>query len=104
MNTIYKNITTTGSSTTLIAKGQRAAGSISKITISNNSADAATIIVDLWDGVADTPFYICKNIVIPGGAVLVLDDNLTYDGSKYNLRIYNTGAGSGTEDLTIIIK
>ena len=102
MNTIYKNITTTGSSTTLIAKGQRAAGSISKITISNNSADAATVIVDLYDGT--NVYYICKNVVIPAGTVLVLDDNLTYDGSKYNLRIYNTGAGSGTEDLTIIIK
>tara|TARA_Y100001938_G_C7809421_1_gene291140 strand:- start:28 stop:339 length:312 start_codon:yes stop_codon:yes gene_type:complete len=103
MNTIYKNITTTGLATTLIAKSKRATGGISKITISNNSADAATVIVDLFDG-GSTVYYICKNIVIPGGAVLVLDDNLTYDGSKYNLRIYNTGAGSGTEDLTIIIK
>ena len=101
---IYKNITTTGSSTTLITKNAGVSGRINMITISNNSADAATVIVDLWDGVSDTPFYICKNVVIPAGTVLVLDDNISFNSNVYNLRIYNTGAGSGTEDLTVIIK
>ena len=100
---IYKNITTTGLATTLIGKNKGSKGNISKITISNNSADAATVIVDLFDG-CSVVYYICKNVIIPSGAVLVLDNNLAFDASKYNLRIYNTGAGSGTEDLTVIIK
>ena len=102
MAVIYKNITT-GTTTDLIAKGNKEVGRINKITISNNSADAATVIVDLFDG-GSVVYYICKNVIIPSGAVLVLDNNLAFDASKYNLRIYNTGAGSGTEDLTVIIK
>ena len=62
MARIYKNITT-GTTTDLIAKGRREAGSINKITISNNSDNPATVIVDLYDGT--TVFYICKNVIIP---------------------------------------
>ena len=97
---IYRNITTAGSATTLIIKDSNVGGNVSKITISNNSDNPATIIVDLFDG-ASTVFYICKNIVIPKGAVLVLEDNVQFDSAKYNLRIYNTGTGP---DLTVIIK
>ena len=46
----YKNITTAGSSTTLITKGSNYSGSINGIMISNNSDNPATVIVDLWDG------------------------------------------------------
>ena len=69
-NSIYKNITTSGSSTTLIAKGSRADGSISKMLISNNSTSTATVIVDLYDG--STVYYFCKNVRIPTGTSLVL--------------------------------
>ena len=98
-NSIYKNITTSGSSTTLIAKGSRADWSIAKMLISNNSTSTATVIVDLYDG--STVYYFCKNVRIPTGTSLVLEDNLKYDGSIYNLRIYNTGT---SPDLTVIIK
>ena len=99
MAVTYKNITTSGSSTTLIAKSSKVVGSVSKILISNNSADAATIIVDLYDG--STVYYICKNIRMPSGSTLVLSDNVRFDGAVYNLRIYNTGTNP---DLTVIIK
>ena len=95
----YTNITTSGSSTVLIAKSNKSGGAIKKINISNNSSNPATVIVDLYDGT--TVFYICKNVIIPTGAVLVLEDNVSFDIKKYNLRIYNTGTGP---DLTVTIK
>ena len=96
---IIKNITTSGSATTLIEKGSLISGNISKIIISNNSDNPATIIVDLFDG--STVFYICKNVIIPKGVVLVLEDNLSFNSSRFNLRIYNTGT---SPTLSIIIK
>ena len=98
---VYKNITTTGSSTTLIEKSSGIGGGINKITISNNSDNPATVIVDLWDGVSDAPFYICKNVIIPTGAVLLLEDNISFRVKDYKLRINNTGTNP---DLTIMIK
>ena len=43
----------------------------------------------------------CKNVTIPKGVTLVLDDNLAFDSSLYSLKIYNTGTSPA---LTIIIK
>jgi len=97
---IIKNITTSGSAITLIGKGSLISGNISKIIISNNSDNPATIIIDLFDG-GSTVFYICKNVVIPKGVVLVLDNDLAFSSTRFNLRIYNTGT---SPDLTIRVK
>ena len=97
---IIKNITTSGSAITLIEKGSLISGNISKIIISNNSDTPATIKIDLFDG-DSTVFYICKNVVIPKGVVLVLDNDLAFSSKRFNLRIYNTGTGP---DLTIRVK
>lgn len=96
---IYKNITTSGSATTLIDSGRNYSGAISKISISNNSANAATIDIYYYDGT--NVFYIVKDIVIPNGVALVLDDNVSFNSAKFKLRIYNTGA---SPELTVIIR
>ena len=100
---IYKAITS-ATTTTLITKGNRFQnGNISKITICNNSDNAATSIsVHLWSGVGGEPVHpFIHNVTIPKGVTLVLDDNLSFDASQFMLRISNAGTGP---DLTVIIK
>jgi hypothetical protein len=99
---IYTNITTSPATTTLIAKNSSTGGGIKKITIANfsdNAADA-TVNVFLNDGTA-TDLYLCKNVAIPKGATLVLDDNVSFDVKKYDLKMYSTGTAPA---LTVIIK
>ena len=98
---IYKTITTSPATTTLISKGGTVSGRINKILISNfsdNAADA-TVNVILNDGTTD--FYIIKNAAIPKGVTLILDDNVSFDSSKFTLKTYSTGSDPA---LTIIIK
>ena len=77
---IIKNITTSPTETTLITKGGGVSGNISKITIANFSdhADGATVNLFL-ENASDVDFYIIKNVTIPKGVTLVLDDNLGFD-------------------------
>ena len=95
---LHKNITTSGAAITLIKKGSNFVAN-NKMTICNNSDNPATIIVDFFNGT--NVFYLVKNLVIPSGVTLVLEDNLKFDSKIYNLRIYNTGTNP---DLTVIIK
>ena len=99
---IYTNVTTSPATTTLIAKSDKVVGRINKITIANFSDDAngATVNVFLQNAAA-VDYYFCKNVNIPKGATLVLDDNLSFDGSIYNLKMYSTGTSPA---LTVIIK
>ena len=99
---VYKAITS-ATTTTLITKNKFDNGKISKITICNNSANAATSIsVHLYSGVGGEPVHpFVHNVTIPSGVTLVLEDNLAFDGSKFNLRISNAGTDP---DLTVIIK
>ena len=93
---------TSATTTTLIEKNGSIGGAIRKITICNNSANAATgVHVNLWDGSSETLFHFCRNVTIPSGATLVLDDNLAFDKSVYKLRISNAGTDP---DITVIIK
>ena len=96
---------TTATTTTLITKGAVSdhAGGVKKITICNNSANAATgISVHLWSGIGGQPVHpFVHNVTIPSGATLVLEDNLAFESDKYNLRISNAGTDP---DLTVIIK
>ena len=102
MALIYKAITS-ATTTTLITKNRNVNGDINKILICNNSDNAATgISVHLWSGVGGEPVHpFIHNVTIPSGTTLVLDDNLAFDGSKFNLRISNAGT---SPDLTVIIK
>ena len=97
---ILKNISS-ATTTTLIAKSSTTSGNINKILISNNSANAATgIAVNLFDE-DSTNYYFIKNVTIPSGASLVLDDNLRFDSSRFSLRITNAGT---SPDISVIIK
>ena len=99
---IYKSITTSPATTTLIAKDITRNISISKITIANFSDNAADAIVNVYlnDGSA-TDLYLCKNVAIPKGVTLVLNDNVSFDRKKYDLKMYSTGTAPA---LTVIIK
>jgi|TARA_R100001163_G_C5037510_1_gene176400 hypothetical protein len=102
MKPIYTNITTSPATTTLMAKDSKKKGLISKITISNfsDNADGATVNLFLQNASA-VDFYFIKNVVIPKGASLVLEDNLSFDRSVYNLKMLSTGTSPA---LTVIIK
>ena len=100
---VYENYVS-ASAHTLISKqnkrtGTGPSGSISKVLISNNSANPATIHAYLDSG--SVQYYFCKNVVIPSGATLMLDENLSFDKSIYNFKIHNLGT---SPDITVIIK
>ena len=94
---------TSATTTTLITKNRSVSGDINKISICNNSANAATgISVHFWNGVGGQPVHpIVHNVTIPSGATLVLEDNVSFDAKLYNLRISNAGTNP---DITVIIK
>ena len=104
MAEIYKSITTADTHE-LIAKSatvNAGSSSINVVLICNESANAATVSLAL-DPVTASPFYIIKNVVIPSGVTLVLDNAaiLRFDSRYYKLRIENSGT---SPDLTVIIK
>ena len=94
---IYKNISSVAT-TTLITKGGNQGGSISKITIANHdNSDLVIVKLYLYDG---TNTYTITETTIPALTTLVLDDNLSFDASRYDLKIDT----STTAEITIIIK
>ena len=101
---IYKNITT-GTTTTLITKGKEASGKISKITISNNDGHQADNVCLYLEDASANKYYFFKDLDIPYGTSLVVDDNLSFDSNVYHLRIITQNASDGgTPSLTVIIK
>ena len=102
MARIYTLVTTSPATTTLIARGVKEDGAINKITIANFSDNAADAVVNVFlQTAAAADYYFCKNVAIPKGASLVLDYNLSCDGSVYALKMYSTGTAPA---LTVIIK
>jgi len=98
MARIYKNISTQDTHD-LIVKKENVSGDISKITIANHDdTDTNVVQLHLFDGASTT--YVIAEASIPPRATLVLDDNLSYDGGKYSLRLTT----SSTADTTVIIK
>ena len=95
------NAITSATTTTLVTKGGNISGNINKINICNNSDNPATgISVHLWSGVGGQPVHpFVHNVTIPKGATLVLEDNLAFDSSAYNLKISNAGT---SPDLSLI--
>lgn len=109
---IYTNITT-GTTTTLITKGANITGRINKVTIANvDGHQADNVCLFLEDETASTStdagnvkHYFFKDVDIPYGTSLVIDDNLTFDKEKFHLRMVTQNASDGgTPSLTIIIK
>ena len=101
---IYTNITT-GTTTTLITKGKEASGKISKITISNNDGHQADNVCLYLEDASANKYYFFKDLDIPYGASLVVDDNVGFNRGTYNLKIVTQNASDGgTPSLTVIIK
>ena len=97
MAIFYKNISSIAT-TTLITKGSSNSGGIRKITIANKAtATSNEILLDLHDG--SNTFTILRTDM-PPKTTLVLDDNLSFNSSVYNLRITTNSAA----DITVIIK
>ena len=94
---IYRNISSIAT-TTLITKGKSISGNIRKITIANHdNSDLVIIKLYLYDG---TNTYTITETTIPALTTLVLNDNLSFDSARYNLKIDT----STTAEITIIIK
>ena len=98
---IYKTITTSPATTTLISQNSTTSGNINKILISNFSDNAVDARVDIILNDGSTDFYIVKNCMIPKGATLILEDNISFDVGNYTLKMYSTGTAPA---LTVIIK
>ena len=113
---IYKNIIT-GTTTTLITKANKVTeggglGGIRKITIANvDGHQADNVCLFLEDEAASTStdagnnkYYFFKDVDIPYGATLVVEDNLTFELDQFHLRIVTQNAADGgTPSLTVII-
>jgi hypothetical protein len=92
----YTNITTATSTTlTLKSAGK---GGVSRVQISNNSSSEATISLFLDNGT--NQHYFVKNVVIPTGVALLLNDSIPFDSLVYELKITNSGT---SPDLTLVI-
>ena len=101
---IYTNITS-GTTTTLITKGGNTGGAISKITISNNDGHQADNVCLYLEDASANKFYFFKDLDIPMGTSLVLEDNLSFDVKIYSLKMITQNASDGgTPSLTVIIK
>ena len=107
---IYKNIAT--GTTTLITKKGGVSGNIKKILIANvdgHQADNVCLFLEDETASASTDagnvkHYFFKDVDIPYGATLVVEDNLVFDVNSYHLRIVTQNASDGgTPSLTVII-
>tara|TARA_Y100001963_G_scaffold66974_1_gene93344 strand:+ start:982 stop:1287 length:306 start_codon:yes stop_codon:yes gene_type:complete len=98
----YTNISSIAT-TTLITKGGNVKGGISRISIVNHdNTDAVIVKLYLDDGGgsdANNPYTLAET-TIPPLVTLVLEDNLSFDSSIFNLKIDT----STTAEITVIIK
>lgn len=93
----YNNITL--ATTTTLTPKAKGKGSVRSIHITNNSTYEATATIFIDDGTDQ--FYFIKNLVIPTGVAVLLDDSIPFDSTTYNLKITNTGT---SPDLTVILR
>lgn len=85
---IYKNIVSAATTTiTTVQKPNK--GNISKMLIANKSVNQATVSVFLDNGA--TRYFFIKDVTIPAGVSLVLDDVMAFDSTVYQLKITNAG-------------
>ena len=78
-------------------------GKISSIRITNANLTAANRISLYLDD--DTNHYVIAQTWIPAMTSLLLDEDLSYDGAKYDLKFTTDDAvGGGSPDMHVIIK
>ena len=90
----------TATTTTLIQSRNIYGGSIKKVSVCNNSLEEATIDLFVEDDNTNVHFIV-KNLAIPSGVTLILEDNINFDDLVYSLKLTNSGT---SPDLSIIIK
>ena len=105
----YIKYDTNSTTNVLIGKNEsQQTGNISKISICNErpngSTDVSLVSIYLHDGVAANDIYIIKQVDIPPSVTLVLEDNLSFNISKYSLKINVVSTPAGAIELSIIIK
>ena len=107
-------ITTSGNTTVLLSASEYSIqsatnptgsnnASIDKILIANSSThtDGATVEIFIYETAGDnTTFHVIKNLVIPPGVTFVWDEPFSFDVSKHDLKLINTGQ---SPNITIII-
>jgi hypothetical protein len=108
---IYKKITseTTEDLIVINTDNNIATGGVSKMLIANYSdSNEVTIDVFLEDATAsastnasNNKYYFINKMVLPVGVSLVLEDNMPFDDSVYNLRITTVGT---SPLVSVIIK
>ena len=100
---IYTNITT-GTTTTLIKKSGSQGGIIRKITIANVDGHQADDVCLYLEDASANKFYFFKDLDIPMGTTLILNDNLSFDKNRFSLKMITQNASDGgTPSLTVII-
>ena len=106
MALLYRNITGSTGVNVQLLSANSAGSNVRSISISNTNSSAGTISIFLQDNKTtgssiDNTFYLIKNISIPVGVTLLLDDAnmLRYDVSRYSL---NATVGS-SDTFTIKI-
>ncbi len=105
----YIKYNTSSTTNVLIGKNEsQQTGNISKMSICNERPDGSTdvslVSIYLHDGVEANDIYIIKEVDIPPAVTLVLEDNLSFNISKYSLRINVVPTPAGAVQLSIIIK
>lgn len=92
----------TSATDTILINFDSLRGNINNIQISNNNAsNAVTISLFLSDGTTANNAYFFKNLVLPVGVALFLDENLGFDDSI--LKLVLTTAGT-SPDVSVIIR
>ena len=100
MATRYHNLVGTTARTIELLPPNSKVGSINSITISNasqtNSSTVSLFIQDDPSSSAKSTFYLFRNIVIPTGATLLLDNSsmLNFDKTTYGLYIRANATGA----------
>jgi hypothetical protein len=94
---------TSGTTTTLLAKGVNNPGRVMEVLISNNNSATATgISLSLRDGT--NIYYFFRDTKIPSGVALsVISGFLNYDGATQDLHLTHD-SGSGNPNLTVMIR
>lgn len=77
---------------------------ISKIMVSNNHTGPQTVSIYLYEKQNDnTVFYLIKAVVIPASTSFVWDEEISFDVSKHDLKLYNDSSPTNQGKLTVII-
>ena len=103
-----KYIKHNGAPAVLINKNEsQRTGNISKISICNENPSQhgdTLVTIYLHDGNTANDINIIKNLSLPPGVTLILEDNLSFNINIYSLKINTVHAGTGSVSLSIIIK